>query len=495
MRPEGTTRAGSVGDLVEIEGSREGAAPAAGAGHASTFDGDLRTLRRRVIRSWTLAAAVRCAVLALAAAVVPAALAAAGAIGPLWTAVVAVAAFLIALGAGLRRPPSQAQVARLLDDRLGLFDVTATALQLERSGEPVDEGPAAPVFAEAAALLHAGASTWRIRPRLGGRELGAAAGLVLVLTVLVVIGAAGSSGSANDGQTALVGHGGAHHKPTGNIVSPPLAPPRAKRHTPGEVPNGQEQRSPLGLYDFGNEGRYALPRIESNRAPGLYSHRSESSPQSQPQSLASESPGESAEAREKAEEEAATSSAKESGSREGIKESSGPESLKSLTGGKAPPSGSVTPLPDSGADGGSGKSSAASAPGSTGAGGGRPAAGAGGGQGGGGASGGGSAGRQRASLGSHGEGTEGERTGGELSLKAGFAAARGGKAASGHGPRDAQGGGGPGRAAGIGGAAFEEGSSGALGYVPPDAGVAPGVDTGLFSRYLDALGRIGELGW
>jgi uncharacterized membrane protein YgcG len=497
-RSRGTIRAGTASDLVEIEGSREGVAssalPPTDSG-ASTFDGDLRTLRHRVLRSWAIAVAARCALGALAVAVVPAALAAAGAIGWAWAVVVPVAFFFAALGVGLSRPPSAARVARLLDDRLGLFDVTATALQFERSGEAVDEGPAAPVFAEAAALLHAGASRWRVRPRIGARELAGGAGLALVLVALVIVGGAGAGAGTGGRPTALTGHGHVHRKPAGNTASPPLVPPRVKRHRPAEMPNGQEKRNARGLYDFGNEGRRALPRIESGRAPGLYSHRSASSPQDQPQSFAPQGPGESTEAREKAEEEAATGAAKEgASSAEPKRAGGGPESLKSLTGGKAPPSGSVTPLPSSGANGGSGKSTA-SAPGSAGSSGARPAAGTSGGQGGGGPSGGGSPGHQRASLGDRSEGAEGGRASGELSLKAGFAAARGGKAASGHGPRDAQGGGGPGRSAGIGGSAFEEGSSGALGYVPPDAAIAPGVDGGLYDRYLNALGRIGELGW
>ena len=59
----------------------------------------------------------------------------------------------------------------------------------------------------------------------------------------------------------------------------------------------------------------------------------------------------------------------------------------------------------------------------------------------------------------------------------------------------AQGAGGPGKSAGIGGTAFEEAEAGSLGYVPPDAGVAPTLDPGLFARYLNALAAIEGRHW
>jgi hypothetical protein len=495
--------ANDLPDLVEVEGSREeiaaSALPAAGSG-AGTFDGDLARLRRRVLRSWALASAGRCALVALAVAVIPAALAAAGAIGWVWAIIVPVVLFVVALAARLSRPPSTAAVARLLDDRLGLFDVTATALDAERSGAPVDEGPAAPVYAEAAALLHAGAERWKPRARFDRRGLGAAAGLVVILAVLVVVG----SGSGNGG-----GAGAPAKKPVvaaaessreqlekeghGNNVSPPLAPPRLPDRNARLDPNGTEHRSPLGLYVAGLEGKKPLPKIEGGRAPGTYSH-GKSPGAKGAEAFAAKAPGEGNEAREKAEEEAAGRAKEEA--EEASKSSGGPSNvpqrLKSLTGGKAAP-GSVTPLPNghSGAPPGGGRpgtgqnapppgkgSSGESAKGGAGAGGG-----------------GGGVGHQEAELGHQAEGREGGRTGGELKLKAGFSAARGKKAATGHGPRDAEGGGGPGRAAGIGGSGFEEAEAGSLGYVPPDAGVAANTDPGLFERYLEALTQISGQHW
>jgi uncharacterized membrane protein YgcG len=482
-------------DLVDVEGSREVTAPVAPtpsrAPRTAGFDADLRLLRRRVIRSWALAAAVRYAIVALAVAVVPAALAAFGAIDWIWALVVPAAVFIVLLCARLLRPPSTAQVARLLDERLGLFDVTATALEIERRGEPVDEGPAAPVFAEAAALLHAGAESWRPRPRLRRAHLSAGAGLLALLAAIVVAGTVSQSSGQGSGTTVAVARQAARERSRLQNVSPPLAPPRAKRHRPGEGPlSGTEHRSPLGLYAFGYEGRRPLPKIESTRHAGLYT-RNPSHPGGQPGSFAAGAPTTSSAGREKAEEEAngTKAAAGEEKQREG--EGKAPESLKSLTGGRAPSTGSVSALPGansastvrptSGAPhGSSGKSGSAGSNGP--GGGGAPSTG-------------GGAGHQRASIGRGEEGRRSKSGAGELPLRAGFAAAHPGKPAGGHGPRNAQGGGGQGLSAGVAGGAFEEAGAGSLGYVPPDAGVAATLDPGLFARYLNALAQIAGRQW
>jgi hypothetical protein len=488
-------------DLVEVEGSREevarAALPASDSG-AATFDGDLQRLRRRVVRSWAMATAARCALAALAIAVIPAALAAAGAIGWAWAIAVPVALFLLALAIGTSRRPSLAEVARLLDDRLGLFDVTATALDAERSGEPVEEGPAAPVYAEAAALLHSGAERWKPRARISRRGLGAGAGLVVILAVLAAVGGGSGGGSGAPAKKPIVAAAEStreqlEKQSQGANVSPPLAPPRLPDRNSRLDPNGTEHRSPLGLYVAGLEGKKPLPKIEGGRAPGTYSH-GKAPGEKGAEAFAAKAPGEGNEAREKAEEEAAGRAREEA--EEAGKSSGGPSNLpqrlKSLTGGKAAP-GSVTPLPNGGHGAppgggrpGTGKNAPPPSKGTTGQSA-KGGAGAGGG--------GGGVGHQEAELGNQREGREGGRTGGELKLKAGFSAARGKKAATGHGPRDAEGGGGPGRAAGIGGSGFEEAEAGSLGYVPPDAGVAPSTDPGLFERYLEALAQITGQHW
>lgn len=485
-----------VGDLVDVIGTREGG-PGREAG-AATFESDLRLLRRRVVGRWALAVAGRYVVAALGVAVVPALLAAFGAIGWIWAIVVPAALCLVALAVRLSRPPSTAEVARLLDDRLGLFDVTATALQFERAGEPIEEGPAAPVFAEAAALLRAGASTWRPRTRLGGRELAVAGTLVVVLAAIAAVGSSGGgSGSTRPTPSALPP--GLRHHPAGgpNSVSPPLVPPRAKREG-AKAPDGSK-RHPYGIYAYGFEGRKELPHYESKaQREGLHyaGGRPPGSQRAQSQFSAPEA-AEGNEAREKAEEKAAGANAQKGkqGERERSGESAPRQSLKSLTGGGAPPSGSVSPVPSGSSDTRSSSDQKAGAPSNSAAPGSRSDASTPGSQSGGSPSGSRSAGNQRASLANGEKGSAGGRTNGELTLKAGFAAVRSGKAANGRGPRNAQGAGGPGKSAGIGGSAFEEAEAGALGYVPPDAGIAPTADPGLFARYLNALAAIAGRSW
>jgi hypothetical protein len=491
-----------VGDLVDVSGPREGGGVGATDAGTATFDSDLRTLRRRVVRRWALALAVRCAVGALAVALVPALLAAFGVIGWVWAVAVPVVVFLVAFVVLLTRRPSLAEVARLLDDRLGLFDVTATALQVERAGEAIDEGPAAPVYAEAAALLRAGASSWRPRARLGSRELVAAAGLIVALAVIVVLGSGGSSSSSKVTATAKLPPGLRHHPAGGpNSISPPLVPPRVKRHGEGAKRKADQKRfHPYGIYDYGFEGKKKIPHYNSklDRTGVHYANGRPSSAGKPQEQFAAPGNGEGNEAREKAEEEAIGGHAKNQPKPKGETGSEPPpdQTLKSLTGGAVPPSGSVSPVPNGPNGGkpqgnpGAGAPSNSSAPGAQSSSespssqsGGRP-------------SGSKSAGTQRAGLGGNEQGTEGGREGGdELALKAGFAAVKSGKAASGKGPRNAQGGGGPGKSAGIGGSAFEEDEAGSLGYVPPDAGVAPTADPGLFARYLNALAAIAGRHW
>jgi hypothetical protein len=487
-----------IGDLVDVSGpaARDGAArPGEGA---PSFDADLRLLRRRVVRRWALAVAGRYAIAALAVALVPALLAAFGVIGWAWAIVVPAALFLLALAARLARPPSLSQVARLLDDRLGLFDVTATALQVERAGGPVEEGPAAPVYAEAAALLRAGASTWRPRTRLGARELAAAVALLVALAVIAVVGTSGGgSGRAKVTASALPPGLRHHAAGTPNGLSPPLVPPRAKRKE-ASAP-GNAKRHPYGIYDYGFEGKRQVQHFSSKlERTGVHYAGGKRPTSQQPQSQFSAPGGtEGNEAREKAEEEAAKANAKPSAPTEKEANGGSPprQSLKSLTGGAAPPSGTVSPVPSSSSGAPSAGAHAAGSPSSSGAPGSRSNSGAPSSQGGGSPSGSQSAGGQRASLANGEKGAEAGGTNGELALKAGFAAVKSGKAANGRGPRNAQGAGGPGKSAGIGGSAFEEAEAGSLGYVPPDAGVAPTVDPGLLARYLNALTAIAGRSW
>jgi hypothetical protein len=487
-----------IGDLVDVSGSPEGDGPTQPRAGAATFDSDLRLLRGRVVRRWALAIAARYAIAALAVALVPALLAAFGVIGWAWAIFVPVVLFLVALAARLSRPPSTAQVARLLDDRLGLFDVTATALQVERAGKPVDEGPAAPVFAEAAALLRAGASSWRPRARLGMRELAAAGALVVALAVIAVVGGSGGGGSTKVAATSAVPPGLRHHVAGApNSLSPPLTRPRAKRKGGKEPSRSAKRFHPYGIYDYGFEGKHKETRFSSKAKEGVHYAGGKPSGSQTPQNqFAAPGNGEGSEAREKAEEEAIGGHAKQGakGKEEHTAEPPPNQSLKSLTGGAAPPSGSVSPVPAGPSGSRPSNSQSGGAPSNSAAPGSR-SSGSPGQQGGGRPSGSKTAGSQRASLASGEKGEEGGGTKGELGLKAGFAAVKSGKAATGRGPRNAQGAGGPGKSAGIGGSAFEEAEAGSLGYVPPDAGIAPTADPGLYARYLNALAAVAGRRW
>ena len=483
--------AADLADVVEV--SRAVGDPTPGTDGDASFDRDLRRLRRRILRRWALAAALRYALVALASALVPAALAALGLIDWAWAVGVAAVVFVAALAGRLMRPPSLERVARLVDGRLGLFDVTATALQVERSGEPTDAGPGALVVADAAAVLR-GASSWRARPRLGRWEVGAAAVLAAALVVLALVG----NGPGSTGRAAVTARanpaGTRDHKTRMTNVSPPLVPAKAKRPGAKGDRSGPEHRSPLGLYDFGFEGKRPLPKVSGGGHVGLRSHGSPRTAGG-PRSFAAQSPGGNSEAREKAEEKASGGAAADaSAGGEKRQEGEAPESLKSLTGGKAPPTGAVRPVPGS-SPGAQASTKAAGGAGAGASSGARDPSGAPGSPRGGRPSGSANAGHGRAALGAGTEGREGGGTGGALPLRAGFAAVRSGKAAGGRGPRNAQGAGGPGRSAGIAGSAFEESGAGSLGYVPPDAGVAAGLDPGLFTRYLNALAEIGSRQW
>ena len=89
---------------------------------------------------------------------------------PQWVVVaVPLAALLASVGFFAARGPSPFGLARLLDDKLGLNDRLATALEIEARGG--DESPLERrTVADAAALLRAGREDWRASPAPAGRE-------------------------------------------------------------------------------------------------------------------------------------------------------------------------------------------------------------------------------------------------------------------------------------------------------------------------------------
>ncbi|MGH2939246.1 MAG: hypothetical protein ACRDPE_14135, partial [Solirubrobacterales bacterium] len=134
-------------DVVDLAGARELSEPAGG----SSLGEELRRWRRIVARRRLVVLARRHAAVALGLAVLLEIAAQLGAF-PQWVVVaVPLALFLVSVTALALRGPSPFGLARLLDDKLGLNDRLATALEIEaRGGEsPLERR----TVADAAALL------------------------------------------------------------------------------------------------------------------------------------------------------------------------------------------------------------------------------------------------------------------------------------------------------------------------------------------------------
>ncbi len=169
---------------------------------------ELRRWRGIVARRRLIALLRRHAVVALGLAAALEVLALLGAF-PQWVAVaVPLAGFLVSVVAFAFRGSSPFGLARLLDDKLGLNDRLATALEIEARGG----GPLAPLeqrtVADAAALLQAGREDWRAGVAPAGRTDWSALGVVLVALV-VVVGIGLATGDSSSGPTeALTPKGG-----------------------------------------------------------------------------------------------------------------------------------------------------------------------------------------------------------------------------------------------------------------------------------------------
>jgi hypothetical protein len=190
-------------EVVDLAGAR-----ALAAGPEQPHLGEeLRRWRGIVARRRLVALARRHAALALGLAVVLEILAQLGAF-PQWVVVaVPLAAFLVSVTVFALRGPSPFELARLLDDKLGLNDRLATALEIEVRGggeTPLERR----TVADAAALLAAGREDWHASAARGGREWWAPAGAVAAIAVVVAIGAL-TAGNSSSGRTeALAPHGG-----------------------------------------------------------------------------------------------------------------------------------------------------------------------------------------------------------------------------------------------------------------------------------------------
>jgi hypothetical protein len=192
-------------DVVDLAG-----AGTLGAGSDELRLGDeLRHWRGVVSRRRLLVLLRRHAAVALGLAALLEALALLGAF-PQWVVVaVPLAALIVSVSIFASRGPSPFELARLLDDKLGLNDRLATALQIEAHGGGAQSALERRTVADAAALLQAGRGDWRASAAPVGRDGWALLVPLAALAVVIAIGAA-TGGTSSSGPTeALAPHAGA----------------------------------------------------------------------------------------------------------------------------------------------------------------------------------------------------------------------------------------------------------------------------------------------
>lgn len=220
-------------EVVDLAGAGTLADGAAGADLGS----ELRHWRGVVTRRRLVALLRRQGALALALAAVLEVLALVG-VFPQWVVVaVPLAALFISVTWFAAHGPSPFGLARLLDDKLGLNDRLATALEIEaRGGE--ESSLERRTVADAAALLRAGREDWRASAAEAGREWWAPIGAVALLAIVIAVGAATGGTSSSAGPTSALGPGGGG--PGGNGLESEYAK-HLKHHSKSEelAPTGK----------------------------------------------------------------------------------------------------------------------------------------------------------------------------------------------------------------------------------------------------------------
>jgi hypothetical protein len=216
-----------------------GAGTPAGGADGSHLGEELRRWRGIVARRRLVALFRRHAAVAFGLAAVMEVFALVGAF-PQWVVVaVPLATFLVSVAVFAFRGPSPFALARLLDDKLGLNDRLATALEIEaRGGEesPLERR----TMADAAALLKAGREGWRAGAAPAGRTDWSVLGVVLVALAVGVGIAVATGGGSSAGPTEAFapngGNGGAagapdeHHKRRAGKGDEKHAAPTGKLH-------------------------------------------------------------------------------------------------------------------------------------------------------------------------------------------------------------------------------------------------------------------------
>jgi hypothetical protein len=240
---------------------------AAGTGEPHLGD-ELRRWRGIVARRRFVALARRHAAVALGLAAVLEILALLGAL-PQWAVVAApLAAFLLSVAVFLTRGPSPFGLARLLDDKLGLNDRLATALEIEARGG-TETSLERRTVADAAALLRAGSEDWRASTASPGRtDWSALGGAVAALAVVVAIGLA-TSGASSGPTEALAPKGGGgggggvpneHHEKRAEKGSHNQAAPTGKLH---KIVG--RKRPEVSAVEASKEGYQQIPQGETGK--------------------------------------------------------------------------------------------------------------------------------------------------------------------------------------------------------------------------------------
>jgi uncharacterized membrane protein YgcG len=195
-------------DTAAAGRATEGAFRPGAAAEAGGLVPALARLRVRIQRSRLLVLLRRHALLALVPAIVLEALALAGVAPQVVVVLVPLALFVATVARALRRRPSLAAVAQLLDERLRLFDRLGTALELERRGAGNGGGELERrAVAEAAALVEAGARGWQPRARKAPREWAALGAALLALAALALVAIVPGSGSGAGAAKTALGRG------------------------------------------------------------------------------------------------------------------------------------------------------------------------------------------------------------------------------------------------------------------------------------------------
>lgn len=192
-------------EVVDLAGAGELGEPA----RAASLGEELRRWRGIIARRRLVVLGRRHAALALGLAV-PLEIAAQLGAFPRWVAVVVpLALFLLSVALFMLRGPSPFELARLLDEGLGLHDRLATALEIEARGggqTPLERR----TVADAAALLAAGREDWHASTAPAGREWWALAAPVMAIAVVVGIGALTAGGASSGPVEALGPHRSGH---------------------------------------------------------------------------------------------------------------------------------------------------------------------------------------------------------------------------------------------------------------------------------------------